>query len=108
MYMEKDFEAVKSIILQDVPEVAQIILFGSYARGDAREDSDMDFMIITKYSLERKEKLKVLTNTRWHSARAGYKTDFLLKSEADFLKAQQEPTISKLIAREGKILWRKN
>lgn len=64
MYTEKDFDALRDIILHDVPDVAQIILFGSYARGDARRDSDIDFLILTNREYERKEKLKTLADLR--------------------------------------------
>lgn len=40
----KEYKAV----LQDLygNELAELILFGSYARGDAREESDVDFAIV--------------------------------------------------------------
>lgn len=37
-------EAVK--LLQRAAPRARIILFGSYARGSAREDSDLDFLVV--------------------------------------------------------------
>ena len=33
-------------ILDAAPRGSEIILFGSYARGDAREDSDLDFLVV--------------------------------------------------------------
>lgn len=38
-------EAVQALA-QAVPPSAQIWLFGSQARGDARDDSDLDFLVI--------------------------------------------------------------
>ena len=108
MYTDKDFHAIKEIVIKNVPDAVCLILFGSYARGDANEESDMDFLILTEGSIERKDKLERLSNTRWQVTQAGYKSDFLLKSEADFLKARNKPTLSSAIAEEGRIIWRKN
>jgi predicted nucleotidyltransferase len=35
-----------ALALGEAAKPAQVILFGSYARGDAREDSDLDFLVI--------------------------------------------------------------
>jgi len=60
MYNEKDFETVKNIAVQNVPEAVGIILFGSYAKGIAREDSDMDIMALLEKEYEWKERRAVL------------------------------------------------
>ncbi len=49
-------EKLLETIVQRILEVTQpdkIILFGSYARGDAREDSDIDILIIQPSDLPR-------------------------------------------------------
>ena len=107
MYTEKDFTAIKDVIINSIPETVGVILFGSYAKGTAREESDMDFAILTKRNLERPEKLKVLTDLRWEIARMGYNADFLVKNEAEFLSEKELPSISKVIFQEGVELWRK-
>ena len=33
-------------LAQAAPQAAQIVLFGSHARGDAHDDSDLDFLVI--------------------------------------------------------------
>ena len=38
---------IKKIVLQQEPQ-AEIILYGSYARGDYQQDSDMDILILLK------------------------------------------------------------
>jgi predicted nucleotidyltransferase len=47
MDKKKVFSKVKSNV-QQVDKEAEIILFGSRARGDNRSDSDWDFLILTK------------------------------------------------------------
>lgn len=44
--------SVKQAILQIDPD-AEVMLFGSHARGDARPDSDWDFLILTALPLDR-------------------------------------------------------
>ena len=41
----------------DYPEIDQIILFGSVARGEDTEESDIDILIISDKKLETKDKL---------------------------------------------------
>lgn len=43
---KKIFAAVKEKVLA-IDDTAKVILFGSRARGDARKDSDWDFLILT-------------------------------------------------------------
>ena len=107
MYTEKDIESMKDIILKDIPEVSGIILFGSYARGTAKEGSDMDFMILTRRIFDRKEKLKTLANLRWDIAFAGYNADVLLKHVDNHKLDVKEATLSRVINREGKMIWQK-
>jgi len=45
-------EKLKEILGEDLVEV---ILFGSYARGDAREDSDVDVLVVVRRKLTLKE-----------------------------------------------------
>ena len=48
-------EAVDLLMKAARPE--KIILFGSYARGDAREDSDLDFLIVEAEVESRRKKM---------------------------------------------------
>ena len=107
MYTEKDFDAVKDIIIQDVPEAVEVILFGSYANGTAREHSDLDIMILLEKEYEWRERRTVLNRIYQDTAQKGYLIDFLLKKKENFDKDKHIPTLSKVIAKEGRVLWTK-
>ena len=56
IFTEKDkriFEKMKQAVLS-IDESAEIILFGSRARGDFKEDSDYDFLILTDKAVDYK------------------------------------------------------
>ncbi|MEM5821253.1 MAG: nucleotidyltransferase domain-containing protein [Candidatus Aenigmatarchaeota archaeon] len=54
--MDENLKKIKEIILQTAREmnieIDRIILFGSRARGDYKEDSDYDLLIVTKNELK--------------------------------------------------------
>ena len=44
----------KDLLLAELPgQIERIILFGSYARGDARAESDVDVMVVNQRFSER-------------------------------------------------------
>ncbi len=108
MYTEKDFEIVKDIVIRHVPEAVAVILFGSYAKGDAGADSDMDILVLLEKEYEWRERHQALNRIYQNTGGRGYRIDFLLKTKKEFEVDKELPTISKVIAREGKVLWTKN
>ncbi len=87
-------------IVTHFPDVERIILFGSRARGDARPDSDWDFLIIMP-SQERtiRRGIAIRRVARIH----GIPMDFLVITPSEV--QQGFPMMANNIVNEGKILY---
>jgi len=48
-------QAVRTLAAATAP--SKVILFGSYARGEAREDSDVDFLVIEREITDRRAEM---------------------------------------------------
>ena len=82
---------------------ARIILFGSYARGDADEGSDLDLLVI-----EEDVPDKAAEYLKLHRAigSLGVGVDVLVFSRDEFARRSQVPgTVPYWAAKEGKLLY---
>ena len=81
----------------------KVILFGSYARGDANEGSDLDFLVVEQNIPNPAEEFLKL-----HRAASGCGTgvDILLMTEIEFEKKRNWwTTPAYAAAREGKVFY---
>ncbi len=64
--MEEALCKAKAIIIEEVEKagarVERILLFGSQARGEARPDSDWDFLVVIDRELERLLQMRLAAN----------------------------------------------
>lgn len=82
---------------------SRIIVFGSYARGDADENSDLDLLVI-----EREVPDKAAEYMKLHRAvgSIGVGVDVLVFSEEEFERRSQVPgTVPYWARKEGKVLY---
>lgn len=98
---EKIKEAAQA--LAEAAKPVKVVLFGSYARGDATEDSDIDFLVI-----KRKVENRGRETTRLRETLIPLKVyaDVLVYSEAEVEKRKNWCTTPVYWAlREGKVLY---
>ena len=94
-------QAVERIVKAAQP--SRVILFGSYARGDADEGSDLDIMVIEPEVTDRYAEM-----IRLHEAvgSIGSGVDVLVYSEAEYERRSQVPgTVLYWARKEGKPLY---
>jgi uncharacterized protein len=105
MYKNKDLEIIIKVILAEI-EPSQIILFGSYARGDQHELSDIDLMILTEENISRTQKLELIYKLQKAFLDLNYKIDLVLKNLGDYNKYKNYiGTINYSVSQKGKVLW---
>jgi predicted nucleotidyltransferase len=78
--MEKAIQIVKETIENKGLKVLKIILFGSRAKGTAREDSDWDFFVIVDKKLSFNEKWDIIDEIKIKLAKLKIPNDIFLKS----------------------------
>ena len=83
---------------------ATIILFGSQARGGARPDSDVDFMVVLPQAPQSTRREMVVLADLLRPLRVW--ADVLVVSAQRFREAAAVPgTLHHTVAREGKVLY---
>ncbi|BFI73728.1 nucleotidyltransferase [Nanoarchaeota archaeon] len=85
---------IKQIILDTANnyniKIHKIILFGSRARGDYREDSDWDILIVTEDKLDWNIKKKILGELIGKFADYYLDTDILIIDKEEFNKKKED------------------
>ena len=98
-----DEEVSKTVvdrIVAEFPEVERIILFGSRARGDARTDSDWDFLVVMPSLLRPTERGVAIRRV---ARIPGKPMDFLVRTPQEVAKGF--PMFEDDIVREGRVLY---
>ena len=99
---EEQLREMAAAICTEIPG-AEVRLFGSRARGEARPDSDVDLLITVPDAwLARQDRWDVLDRLRWQLSGPDQPVDLLLFSQSQVL--QRLPLLSSVVAqayREG-------
>ena len=101
MYSQKDFYLIKKI-----ENTKLIYLFGSYAISEENKESDIDIAILLTKQINWKERKDILNYLYRETSKNGLEVDFVLKTERSFNEEKLLPTLSQVIHKKGKILWK--
>jgi predicted nucleotidyltransferase len=103
--IQEKLKIIKESVLQVVPDAEAIYLFGSYAYGKPRKDSDLDICVVVPDSVEARE-LDLALNIRMNYNRAvDFPTDLIVKKSAVFAKRAEGPTLDKIISKRGVLVY---
>lgn len=98
---EKIQAVVERLIAAAQP--TKIILFGSQARGDANDHSDVDLLVIKPHVADRHEEIIELDRSL---AGILMPVDILLVSETEFEERADQPgTVERAAREEGRVLY---
>lgn len=92
--MKEHLAQAKAIIQEEVEKagfsLCQALLFGSRARGEARPDSDWDFLVIVDRKPERSVRLYLETRIGVRLVLARMPADVLILSEEEFANQRED------------------
>jgi predicted nucleotidyltransferase len=95
------YSIIKETAKRIIPN-SRVLLFGSRARRDNSSDSDYDFLVVTKDTIDIRQKRALKSLMRKELAKYKIPADILIQSESELnSKKQITGHILRQVAREG-------
>jgi len=99
---EQAVKIISEFVEQFGYHLDKIILFGSRARGDAKPDSDWDFLVLVQEELTFHQKQKLVVQIKRKLARLRIPNDIIIKSKRGYeLSKDKIGTVSFYASIEG-------
>jgi predicted nucleotidyltransferase len=102
--VQAELALLRDIIVQTVP-VEQIILFGSYAYGAPRKDSDLDLYVVLQDDAPMRDIDASLQIYQAIGRKKSMPVDIVVRKSGDFARRQSNPTLERQIADEGILVY---
>lgn len=102
--MNRKTKLIAKLIRKKINEIdpsAQVILFGSRARGDAREDSDWDLLILTEYPVNPEKERQFRENLYDLELETGEPFSLFAYSRIDWNTKQRISPFFANVSKEG-------
>ena len=101
----KTIDAAAKALLDAAPAGSRVILFGSYARGTARPDSDLDFLIVEPAVEDRfQETFRLRKAVKAAFGDEVQPVDLVVTDEEHFRRSENIPnTLASEAAAEGRV-----
>jgi len=95
-----EIDKLKELIINAIP-VEQIYLFGSYAYGTPRKDSDLDFYVVIKDDVPMRELDAGLQIRLAIARKKSMPVDIIAKKKSNFTSRLDDITLERKVTRDG-------
>ena len=95
-----ELDKLKELIINAIP-VEQIYLFGSYAYGNPRKDSDLDIYVVLKDEVSMRDLDAGLQIRMAVARKKSMPVDIIAKKKRDFVSRLDDITLERKVNRDG-------
>ena len=98
--IQAELDKLKNLIINTIP-VEQIFLFGSYAYGTPRKESDLDLYVVLKDDVKMRDLDAGLQIRLAIDRKKSMPVDIIAKKKSEFLNRLDDITLERKVNRDG-------